>query len=306
MTKTRGFQISIIVLEIAVLVALVLHFLGNRCTNSSKPFFCAHNNAAVPMLWTKDTATVSDKGWQYWIRLNGKLGDEVLQSMLKSDTNAIMTLFPNQPPIPHHSTCAVVGNSGNLLHSGYGATIDGHEAVFRMTVAPTKGFEVDVGTKTTYHLIYSSILFADSGIDQKAIILYYSNAFSDLKSFIDFMHDRKDRLKSPQDHILLDKVPPEHFRILHPDFWYSLQHDWLNHAGSHPSTGIMAIVIALRVCDHVDVFGFGTDKNGNWDHYYNKDHMAMRTDGVHNFDVEATIRDQLNREGSIRVYKGVR
>ncbi|XP_072916091.1 CMP-N-acetylneuraminate-beta-galactosamide-alpha-2,3-sialyltransferase 1-like isoform X1 [Hemitrygon akajei] len=51
-------------------------------------------------------------------------------------------------------TCAVVGNSGNLIGSNYGKLIDSHGFVFRMNKAKTQGHETDVGSKTTHHLMY--------------------------------------------------------------------------------------------------------------------------------------------------------
>ena len=46
-----------------------------------------------------------------------------------------------------YATCAVVGNSGKLLHRRLGGIIDAHDAVVRVNQAPTKGYEVDVGVK---------------------------------------------------------------------------------------------------------------------------------------------------------------
>eukprot|EP00873_Tetraselmis_striata_P013649 jgi/Tetstr1/433913/TSEL_023093.t1 len=52
-----------------------------------------------------------------------------------------------------HATCALVGNSGIMRNSKMGQEIDSHEAVLRINYAPTRGFEADVGSKTTYDLL---------------------------------------------------------------------------------------------------------------------------------------------------------
>ena len=61
-------------------------------------------------------------------------------------------LPPEDVPRKMHETCAVVGNAGTMLHSGLGPYVDAHEAVIRINYAPTRGYERDVGTKTTYDL----------------------------------------------------------------------------------------------------------------------------------------------------------
>ncbi|XP_071964534.1 alpha-2,8-sialyltransferase 8B-like [Antedon mediterranea] len=52
------------------------------------------------------------------------------------------------PPLGTYDTCAIVGNSGVLKHSHCGEEIDEHDFVLRNNMAPTEGFENDVGTKT--------------------------------------------------------------------------------------------------------------------------------------------------------------
>ena len=51
-----------------------------------------------------------------------------------------------------HATCAVVGNAGALLKANNGTAIDAHDAVFRLNLAPTKGYEQHVGSRTTYDI----------------------------------------------------------------------------------------------------------------------------------------------------------
>jgi hypothetical protein len=48
-----------------------------------------------------------------------------------------------------HQTCALVGNSGALLGSAYGAEIDAHDAVVRINSGLTAGYERHVGSRTT-------------------------------------------------------------------------------------------------------------------------------------------------------------
>jgi hypothetical protein len=46
-----------------------------------------------------------------------------------------------------------VGNSGVLRGSRHGKAIDAHEAVFRTNMAPTVGYEDDVGGRTTFDFV---------------------------------------------------------------------------------------------------------------------------------------------------------
>ena len=46
-----------------------------------------------------------------------------------------------------------MGNSGVLRGSRHGKAIDAHEAVFRTNMAPTVGYEDDVGGRTTFDFV---------------------------------------------------------------------------------------------------------------------------------------------------------
>jgi len=54
-------------------------------------------------------------------------------------------------------SCAIVGNSGLLLKTTYGAMIDLHDVVIRMNLAPTTGYERHVGEKTSVRVLNNAL-----------------------------------------------------------------------------------------------------------------------------------------------------
>ncbi|CAH1984946.1 unnamed protein product [Acanthoscelides obtectus] len=59
------------------------------------------------------------------------------------------------------NTCAIVSSAGALKGSNLGKFIDSHDLVLRFNNAPTKGFEEDVGRKTTVRLLNSQVVTKD-------------------------------------------------------------------------------------------------------------------------------------------------
>lgn len=51
------------------------------------------------------------------------------------------------------SVCALVSSSGQMLGAGTGREIDSAACVFRMNTAPTRGYEEDVGRRTTVRVV---------------------------------------------------------------------------------------------------------------------------------------------------------
>uniref|UniRef100_A0A5F8AH69 ST3 beta-galactoside alpha-2,3-sialyltransferase 3 n=3 Tax=Catarrhini TaxID=9526 RepID=A0A5F8AH69_MACMU len=50
--------------------------------------------------------------------------------------------------------CIIVGNGGVLANKSLGSRIDDYDIVVRLNSAPVKGFEKDVGSKTTLRITY--------------------------------------------------------------------------------------------------------------------------------------------------------
>ncbi|XP_052389349.1 CMP-N-acetylneuraminate-beta-galactosamide-alpha-2,3-sialyltransferase 1 isoform X2 [Carassius gibelio] len=91
--------------------------------------------------------------------------------------------------------------------------------------------------------------------------------------------------------------------ILHPAFIKYVHETWLLKRAKYPSTGFLAIIFALHVCDQVSTFGFGADQYGNWYHYFEKTSHKIRT-GAHSGSFEFDTMMQLYLENKIQVYRG--
>ena len=76
------------------------------------------------------------------------------QTVLGGVDAALLRALPStdvRPRTPYRS-CAVVGSSGAVLSYENGVSIDEHQMVLRFNDAPTKGFELYVGGKTTHRV----------------------------------------------------------------------------------------------------------------------------------------------------------
>ncbi|XP_072840783.2 alpha-N-acetylgalactosaminide alpha-2,6-sialyltransferase 6 isoform X1 [Pogona vitticeps] len=59
----------------------------------------------------------------------------------------------------HCSQCVIITSSSHLLGSKLGPTIDQSECTIRMNDAPTTGYSVDVGNKTTFRVVAHSSVY---------------------------------------------------------------------------------------------------------------------------------------------------
>nr|XP_057902644.1 CMP-N-acetylneuraminate-beta-galactosamide-alpha-2,3-sialyltransferase 1-like isoform X2 [Doryrhamphus excisus]XP_057902646.1 CMP-N-acetylneuraminate-beta-galactosamide-alpha-2,3-sialyltransferase 1-like isoform X2 [Doryrhamphus excisus] len=221
-------------------------------------------------------------------------------SVFNEIVDRLFTIFPSVPdvegPSPYRCRkCAVVGNSGNLKGSGYGKLINDHDIVIRMNHGRTKGYEEDVGTKTTHHVMYpESAVY----LDNSTHLVLFSFKINDLLWLLRTFTPRENGQENPEKRGNKNLV-----MMLNPAFMKYVHEVWLKGAGRYPSTGFMVFVLSLQMCDEVSVFGFGANQDGNWHHYFEK--MKINQMRIHHGIQEYEMIQQLHQKQIIRFFKGL-
>ena len=206
--------------------------------------------------------------------------------------------------------CAVVGSSGNLKGSAYGAQIDAHDLILRMNLAPLQGFEEDVGARTTHHFIFDllldSIVQKEFSGDRMRVVgadeFYLKEGeFLVLTAGPLKAYTNRENIRLLEEHVPSFRL--EYARHVHPLFRWYAKRNWGDPAKA-PSTGFQAVLLASHLCDEVNVYGFGANEEGYWDYYYDK--PPRKIDDIHAAEVERAFLDDLEKAGIIAVHKGRR
>lgn len=202
-----------------------------------------------------------------------------------------------------YGTCAVVGNNGILLNSTFGKAIDAHKVVVRLNNARIKGFEKHLGGKTTIAFMNSNILhkcarrvrcYCHPYGDDISIVMYVSQVphLMDM-AMCDPVHAAP-LLTDPRFDALTSCIAK----------WYSVHefveqtgkvvNEWPWVQGFHYSSGMQAVMLALGICEEVDLYGFekgiGTNKTMSRHHY----HTAQRKElHIHDYEAEYVFYDDL-------------
>ena len=178
------------------------------------------------------------------------------------------------PRIKTYKTCAVVGNSGTLQKTAYGAMIDSAEAVFRVNDGVAKrGCSLYAGSRTTVRVVDAKALgkmeiLADDEEEVDNNINNNMSSFNTNETMVVIVNadDRERETIARSEYFNHAKS----VKRMHEDIQDGakvLMHSYREHlanigkmqgaGGNIPSTGMMTYYLALRLCDFVGLYGFG-------------------------------------------------
>ncbi|XP_043532357.1 CMP-N-acetylneuraminate-beta-galactosamide-alpha-2,3-sialyltransferase 4-like [Chiloscyllium plagiosum] len=207
--------------------------------------------------------------------------------------------------------CVIVGNGDTLRNSSLGETINKYDIVIRLNNAPVRGYEKDVGNKTTLRIFYPESTIEDPTVENNLDTLFVLVPFKTvdihwLKAIV--YNETKITTGFWKRPAFVKNLDPAKVRILNPYYMYQAvakllnQPDMIKHRGNHPTTGFLAVTLGLNYCDEVDVAGFGyplNQKNGRI-HYYDQLRMKHMANTVHNVTHEHLFLKMLKNAGVIK------
>ncbi|XP_027102118.1 sialyltransferase-like protein 1 isoform X1 [Coffea eugenioides] len=156
-------------------------------------------------------------------------------------------LLPAKPPFHprQFATCAVVGNSGDLLKTEFGEEIDSHDAVIRDNEAPVnEKYAKYVGLKRDFRLVVrgaarNMVTILNGSVDE--VLIIKSVTHRDFNAMIKGI----------------------------PNPVYLFQGIVLRRGAK--GTGMKSIELALSMCDDVDIYGFTVDPGyTEWTRYFSE------------------------------------
>lgn len=271
---------------------------SENLTAANNTWFMQRFNQSFRPLLSRDN-NISPEEYSWWKKLQSEWRDF---DFYTKTTASLLQLLPDRPEPQSHQCrrCAVVGNSGNLLRSHYGKLINQHDFVFRINLGRTKGFEEDVGNKTTHRVMYPE---SATVLEPSTHLVFFPFKIRDLEWLVSKFTPRSDAQSNPS-------VKTQTFAnknlamVVSPAFIKYVHESWLDRKGQYPSTGFMVVILALHLCDQVSVFGFGADSDGNWSHYWEVLRNKKLRTGPHPGSAEYDMILELAQRGRLHFYRG--
>eukprot|EP00070_Physeter_catodon_P050145 XP_028357039.1 CMP-N-acetylneuraminate-beta-galactosamide-alpha-2,3-sialyltransferase 4 isoform X2 [Physeter catodon] len=209
--------------------------------------------------------------------------------------------------------CVVVGNGHRLRNSSLGEAINKYDVVIRLNSAPVAGYEQDVGSKTTMRLFYPESAHFNPKVEDNpdtllVMVAFKAMDFHWIESILsDKKRVRKGFWKQPP---LIWDVNPKQIRILNPFFMEMAADKLLSlpiqqpyKIKQKPTTGLLAITLALHLCDMVHIAGFGypdAHHKKQSIHYYEYITLKSMVWSGHNVSQEALAIKRMLEIGAVK------
>ena len=185
----------------------------------------------------------------FGMRMGGKSERESVQTLRRYQRNL------SQPLRCAYATCAVVGSAGSLRGTDFGAAIDAHAAVVRVNAAPVRGHEGAVGRRTTWRVHNSEKPYFMASLGHRELQLVVCHM----------------QWIGACQHLAFGGAFADTASLVNPRFYGELWSLLGRPAGKRsPSTGLLAIALALGVCGRVSLYGFSapTERRGRCERHY--------------------------------------
>ncbi|XP_066091312.1 alpha-N-acetylgalactosaminide alpha-2,6-sialyltransferase 2-like isoform X1 [Saccopteryx bilineata] len=272
-------------------------------------------------LWDSLSQSKAPYGWQ------GLSRQAIISTLSLLNNSESTQLFGSRELLWGCIRCAVVGNGGILNGSRQGLNIDAHDYVFRLNGAVIKGFEEDVGTKTSFYgftvntmknslISYKKLGFTSVPQGQD---LHYIFIPSDIRDYVMLtsailgvpVRTGPDKGDRPQTYFG-PEASASKFKLLHPGFISYLTERFLKSKLINttfgnlymPSTGALMLLTALHTCDQVSAFGFITSNYWKFsDHYFERIKKPLIFYANHDLPLEAALWRNLHTAGILQLYQ---
>uniref|UniRef100_A0A2K5WPF8 CMP-N-acetylneuraminate-beta-1,4-galactoside alpha-2,3-sialyltransferase n=1 Tax=Macaca fascicularis TaxID=9541 RepID=A0A2K5WPF8_MACFA len=277
---------------------------ANFSEGACKPGYASALMTAIFPRFSKPAPMFLDDSFRKWARIRefvppfGIKGQDNLIKAILSVTKEYR-LTPALDSL-RCRRCIIVGNGGVLANKSLGSRIDDYDIVVRLNSAPVKGFEKDVGSKTTLRITYpEGAMQRPEQYERDSLFVLAGFKWQDFKWLKYIVY--KERVSASDGFwksvaTRVPKEPPE-IRILNPYFIQEAAftliglpfNNGLMGRGNIPTLGSVAVTMALHGCDEVAVAGFGYDMSTPNAplHYYETVRMAaIKESWTHNIQRE--------------------